>query len=131
MPPTEDDALRALADSHGATSKEWLTIFRSLGLGSPQGVTDLSALLSKFSLVVPQSFEFASSPLFSLEAGFWAVSQSFLSALVAANGGKTVDPKTLELLPSIIRRCTKQGRLNIHPPLRGPPPASCVHGTIV
>jgi len=116
LPSTEDDALRALADSHGATFEEWLTFF-TLGLGTSQGVTDLSALLSKCSLVVPESFEFASSSLFSLEAGRWAVSQSFLSALVAANGGKTVDPKTLELLPRVIRRCKKQGRLNIRPPL--------------
>jgi len=131
LPSTEDDALRALADSHGATSEEWLTFFTTLGLGTSQGVTDLSALLSKCSLVVPESFEFASSPLFSLEAGRWAVSQSFLSALVAANGGKTVEPKTLELLPRVIRRCTKQGRLNIRPPLWGSPPASYVRGTNV
>jgi len=108
-----------------------LRFFTTLGLGTSQGVADLCALLSKCSLVVPESFEFASSPLFSLEAGRWAVSQSFLSAFVAANGGKTVDRKTLELLPSVIRRCTRQGRLNIRPPLWGPPPASCVHGTIV
>jgi len=131
LPSTEDDALRALADSHGATSEEWSTFFSTLGLGTLQGVADLSALLSKCPLVVPESFEFASSPLFTVEAGRWAVSQSFLSALVAANGGKPVDPKTLDLLPRVIRRCTKQGRLNIRPPLWGSPPASYVRSTNV
>jgi len=44
------------------------------------------------SLVVPESVGFASSTLFSLEAGRWVVPECFLSEFVAANGGKTVDP---------------------------------------
>jgi len=56
LPSTEDDALRALADSHGATSEEWSMFFTTLRLGTVQGVADLSALLSKCPLVVPESF---------------------------------------------------------------------------